>query len=71
MNAVDRIVEKFGGITAMARALGHRHPTTVQGWKARGVIPARRQQQVLDAARANGIALSPGDFFEAPRCAAE
>ena len=61
---VDRIISRFGGLAPMARALGHRHPTTVQGWKARGVIPARQQSQVLEAARRSGVPLGPSDFFE-------
>lgn len=39
-------------------------PSTVQGWKEVGLIPARHQQAVLDAAHAKGIPLSPADFFE-------
>lgn len=49
----------------MAKALGHEHPTTVQGWKERGFIPSKRHQEVLEAARANDIALEPADFFDA------
>ena len=66
MNTAERIIERFGGISALARALGHRHPTTVQGWKQRGVIPARRQADVLAAAKAQNLTLSAEDFF-APR----
>jgi argininosuccinate lyase len=68
MNTAERIIERFGGISALARALGHRHPTTVQGWKQRGVIPARRQADVLAAAKAQNLSLSAEDFF-APRAA--
>ena len=66
MTPAQRIIASFGGVTALARALGHRSPTTVQGWKQRGLIPARRQQQVLDIAQALGISLTPGDFFDPP-----
>ncbi len=64
MRPAERIIEKFGGISAMAQALGHRHPTTVQGWKERGYIPARQQNEVLRAARDLGIDLAPADFFD-------
>ena len=57
------IVARFGGIRSLARVLGHRNPTTVQGWVVRGYIPARRQQEVLEAAHTAGVALSPADFF--------
>lgn len=63
-NAVDAIIEKFGGLTPLSRALGHKHVSTVQGWKDRGVIPARRQPEVLAAAERLGIAMSYRDFFE-------
>ncbi len=39
-------------------------PSTVQSWKDAGVIPARRQGEVLDAARREGIDLGHADFFE-------
>jgi hypothetical protein len=58
-----RIIEKFGGINAMARILGHTNASTVQGWKERGYIPARQQDGVLAAAKENGISLIPDDFF--------
>ncbi|WP_371732433.1 carph-isopro domain-containing protein [Azospirillum sp. TSH58] len=66
----ERIIAKFAttdvqsGVTQLAETLGHRNRTTVQGWLARGWIPARQQQAVLDAALALGIALAPSDFFE-------
>lgn len=62
MPYVDLIISRFGGIRPMAAAVGV-PPSTVQSWKASGVIPARRQQQVLNAARAAGIPLEPADFF--------
>jgi hypothetical protein len=64
-NRAAQIIDRFGGVSALARALGHKWPTTVQGWKTRGVIPAGQQQKILDAARKSGIGLVPADFFEA------
>ncbi len=63
MNPAEQIIQRFGGMLALSRALGHRHPTTVQGWKQRGIIPARRQREVLEAARVLEVPLSPEDFF--------
>ena len=65
MNQAQRIIGRFGGLTAMARALGHKNPTTVQGWKLRGVIPPKQQQKVLDAGQSLPEPLTPADFFEA------
>jgi len=66
MNTARFIINKFGGLTAMARALGHRNVSTVQGWRQRGVIPARQQPLVLEAARNLGIDVTPEDFFRRP-----
>ena len=71
MKRSDAIIDRFGGLSALARALGHKHVTTVQGWKLRGVIPAQRQQEVLDAALRLGIELAPVDFFESADLARE
>jgi len=62
MDTVSEIIGRFGGLHAMARALGHRYPTTIQGWKQRGVIPARQQRAVLEAAKAAGIHLSAAEI---------
>lgn len=64
MTAAERVIEKCGGIRALSRLLGHRHPTTVQGWKERKVIPSRQQSQVLEAARGAGVELNLVDFFD-------
>ncbi len=70
MEPVAKIIQLFGGIRPMARILtgatGRRvPPTTVQGWLQRGIIPAARQGDVLAAAKAEGLALGPADFFAA------
>jgi hypothetical protein len=70
MTQAETIAQKFGGVAALARALGHRHPTTVQGWVTRGFIPARQQQAVLTAAQKNAVDVSPADFFPTTEAAA-
>jgi hypothetical protein len=62
MNPAAKIIATLGG-TRRAAALLDLPPSTVQSWKAVGLIPARHQRRVLDAARSNGIALGPEDFF--------
>ena len=66
LSPARRIITKFGGLTGLARALGHQHVTTVQGWWMRASIPARRQAEVMRAAKAAGVDLEPADFFDAP-----
>lgn len=71
MTPAENIIARFGGLTALAKRLGHRNPTTVQGWKDRGVIPARRQLELLEIAKRDGIALAPEDFFRVSESAVE
>jgi TorA maturation chaperone TorD len=61
--AVDVVVESFGGLTRLAKALGHNHVTTVQGWKDRGAIPLRHHARILDAAKGLGIQLRRNDLL--------
>ena len=42
----------------MAAALGHKNPSTVQGWKERGVIPVRQIPSVIEAAESDGVSVS-------------
>lgn len=65
MTQAEQIIAKCGGVNALARALGHKHPTTVSSWHRRGWIPARQQPVVLEAAKALGVLLTPADFFDA------
>jgi hypothetical protein len=57
-----KIIEKFGGVYPLARALGHKNPTTVQGWLSRGFIPPRQHDPIWEAAKRDGVALSLADF---------
>lgn len=57
MTNVETIIEKFGGLSAFSRALGHTNPTTVQGWKKTNRIPSWRIHEVQLAAKKNGINL--------------
>lgn len=53
----SRIIDRFGGIRPMSTKT--RVPvTTIQGWKKRGMIPGARRDEILLAARENGIDLS-------------
>jgi hypothetical protein len=61
--SIRNVISKLGGITAVARALGHRNVTTVQGWWDRELIPARRQRDVLDLAARMGVPLLPDEII--------
>ncbi|SMH57235.1 carph-isopro domain-containing protein [Azospirillum agricola] len=60
-SAVDRIVERFGGIRPMAHKVDI-PVTTVQGWKKRGAIPLARHADLRAAAAKHRIKLSDADL---------
>jgi len=63
---IPLIVRLFGGVRPMARKLGYRNAGIIQGWVRRDTIPARRQMEVLAAAKINGIPLKPSDVIRMP-----
>lgn len=50
MTTPQSIIAKRGGIRPLARALGHRNHTTVQGWWERNAIPEHHLDAVLAVA---------------------
>lgn len=68
MSAAAHVIAKLGG-TRPAAELLRVPPSTVQSWKSSGVIPSRRQTQILNLAREKGIDLKPEDFFAAAEAA--
>ena len=60
--SVEQVIRRFGSQQRVAELLGI-WQTAVSGWVRRGAIPARRQAQLLQLARREGIALKPADFF--------
>jgi len=54
------LFDKFGGIRPMAEHLSEA-PSTVQGWKSAGRIPAGKQPAVLEKARELCIAITAHD----------
>ncbi len=52
---IEQFIKNFGGMSAMARLLGHKNPTTVQGWKQKKRIPEWRMKEVLAVAEKNNI----------------
>lgn len=64
MTQAEYLIGRFGGISAMARALGL-SPTVVQGWKDRGHVPGKRLQSILLAGQALNPPLDESEFFRA------
>lgn len=59
-NHVENLINAFGGLSKMARALGHKHVTTVQGWRDSGRIPHWRYHEILSAAEREGVDIPNG-----------
>lgn len=57
----EKIIEKFGGMSAMGRKAGF-SVSTVQRWKESGRINPDYNDRILEAAAANGIVLTVEDF---------
>lgn len=57
------VIVKLGGVRPLARRLGHRNASTVQGWWERGVIPAHQQARVLHVAREASVPVQPSDLI--------
>ena len=77
MTQANRIISKFGGLTATARALSSALSrngdvavipiTTVQGWKrGEGLIPSRWHMPLVQAGVLLDIDIGPRDFFDFP-----
>lgn len=64
ISQAERVINKFGGLGATARACRHKNASTVQGWKERGWIPQERQAEVIEAARREGVDVSVEDFIQ-------
>ncbi len=45
---IPQIIDDLG-VTALSKQLGHKWPTTVQGWKDREAIPAKHIPAVVAA----------------------
>jgi len=61
-NTIDRVIDAYGGLAGLARALGHRNSSTVQGWRNRGRVPITKIRDVIALAKAKGLEFTPGDF---------
>lgn len=57
LDKAGEIIERFGGIRPMAGKINV-PVTTIQGWKKRDVIPGNRRDEIIAAARQNGIDIS-------------
>ena len=61
MNSARKIIDRFGGQSALAGLLGKRQ-STVQHWARTGRIPSQWHQRLMRLAVQQGISLEPKDF---------
>ena len=61
-NSAERIIQRFGGQTALANLIGKRQ-STVQHWAKTGRVPAHWHEELMSLARSRGMALEPKDFM--------
>lgn len=68
MTQADHIIGKAGsgaeGVTTLARWLGHKHRTTVQGWQEKGFIPLKNWGRIIKVYTDHEIEISRADFLE-------
>lgn len=53
----DDVIAAFGGLAKTARALGHRHMTTVDGWRRSKRVPGWRWPEIVAGAEREGVTL--------------
>lgn len=59
----EQVIDIFGGVSALAKALGHNNVTTVDGWKRKQKIPHWRDHEIIEAAKRNDKTL-PDEFLQ-------
>ena len=58
------VIEAFGGVRALARALG-KSPSTVSRWRStKGLIPSSVQAEIIRLAREKGLAVTHQNLIE-------
>ncbi|MFC3442768.1 carph-isopro domain-containing protein [Sphingobium rhizovicinum] len=63
--SIRSVIDRLGGISAVARELNHKNVTTVQGWCERDILHPRRQREVLDLADRLNVAVDPLELIPA------
>ena len=61
MNSAKKIIQQFGGQTALAAAIG-KPQSTIQYWSWTGIVPPKWQPLILEAASRQGLEIAPQDF---------
>lgn len=70
MTPAERIIGKFESARELARRLGHTNPTTVQGWRERGLIPIKHAPRIIAVSADLASPVVPADFLPSFECPA-
>jgi hypothetical protein len=65
MNQAEKVIDKFGSQSQLARLLG-KGQSTIQHWASKGIIPAKWHGTLLALAEKRGISLCADDFVQKP-----
>lgn len=63
MSKISDIIDELGGSREVSRALGHKNPSTVQGWKSRESVPQWQMTHLLDLAESKGKSITADDLL--------
>tara|TARA_Y100000593_G_C4264014_1_gene313765 strand:+ start:819 stop:1031 length:213 start_codon:yes stop_codon:yes gene_type:complete len=63
--SVEDLIGHFDSLTAFAKELKHKHPSTAHSWKKKGVIPHWRRGEILKVCKKKKIHCSEGLFSDA------
>lgn len=68
ISPAEHTIKQFGGVRALARALG-RYPSTISRWQksrdvdgCEGRVPTSVQRKILEIARERGLDITPNDL---------
>jgi hypothetical protein len=59
---VDLAIDRFGGVRALARAIG-RDPAAISRWKKTGTVPTAVQRRILEVAWDRGLDLTAHEMI--------
>ena len=59
---VDLAINRFGGVRALARAIG-RDPAAISRWKKTGTVPTSVQRRILEVAWGRGMDITAHDMI--------
>jgi hypothetical protein len=65
VNTAQRVIEKFGGQSALARLI-NKGQSTVAHWSKTGTVPAKWQAELLKLGTEKGVSISASDFMDSP-----